>query len=182
MLNHRCPLSPARDPARLADVFQDVSVRAFGWPVVLEMGPELKKKLGAAVLEAEHGFVLKKGMKDLEEYEPIELRWVDGAAEVKRARDLRGTTIARQVRLPKRVEGVLEGGARLRGVRIEEGYVKMPELGGRYEVEQRFVLATRFHLGMGDDPSKYEGYEVGTVPRATPEYEKWAASVLELVP
>lgn len=186
-LNNRCPLSPARDAARLADIFQDVSVRALGWPVTLEMGPTLKKKLGSSVLEAEHGFVLKKGAKELEEYEPVELRWVvaggmPGEVEVRRARDLRGSTIARQVRVAKRVEGVLEAGARLRAVRIEEGYVKMAELGGRYDVEQRFVLATRFHLGIADDPLLYEGYDVGTVPRATPEYEKWAMTVLSAVP
>jgi hypothetical protein len=105
-----------------------------------------------------------------------------GGVEVRRARDLRGGTIARQVRVAKRVEGVLEGGARLRGVRIEEGYVKLAELGGRYDVEQRFVLATRFHLALSDDPARYEGYEAGTVPRATPEYEKWALTVLESVP
>jgi hypothetical protein len=159
-----------------------VSVHALGWPVVLEMGPELRKKLGTATLEAEHGFVLKKGTKDLEEYEPVELRLVRGKVEVRRARDLRGPAIAGHVRVPKRVETVLEEGARLRGVRIEEGYVKLAELGGRYDVEQRFVLATRFHLGMADDASLYDGYSLSTVPRATPEYEKWARAVLDLVP
>ncbi len=180
--NSRCPLSPARDPDALAAVFQDVSVRALGWPVALEMGAALKKKLGASSLEAEHGFVLKKGAKELEEYAPVELRWASGEVEVRHAQDLRGGSIARQVRVGKRVEGVLEGGARLRGVRIEEGYVKVAELGGRYEVEQRFVLATRFHLGIQDDPAKYEGYEVGTVPKPSPEYEKWIANVLESLP
>jgi hypothetical protein len=183
-LNKWCPLSPARDPSALAAVFQDVSVRAFGWPLALEMTPSLKKKLGASVLEAEHGFVLRKGQGDFEEYGAVELRWPPGAQEpeVRRAAELRGGTIAQKVRVSRKVETVLQEGVRLRGVRIEEGYVKMPELGGRYEVEQRFVLATRFHLGLQDDAAKYEGYEVGTVPKATPEYEKWAKTVLDSVP
>jgi hypothetical protein len=181
-LAKRCPLSPARDPAKLAAIFKDVSVRALGWSVVLEMGQDLQKKLGAGVLEAEHGFVLKKGQDDLEAHEPIELRALSsGEVEVRRAHELRGTSIARFVRVPARVQKVLEGGARLRGVRIEEGYVKLAELGGRYEVEQRFVLSTRFHLGIADDPTKYDGYRVVTVPHATPEYEKWAETVLETV-
>ena len=158
-----------------------MSVRALGWPLVLEMTPELKRSVGNAALEAEHGFVLKKGLA-LEEHEPIELRWAAGEVEVRRVRDLKAGGIARQVRLPKRVQGVLEGGARLRGVRLEEGYVRMAELGGRYEVEQRFVLATRFHLGLEDDAARYEGHEPGTVPSATPEWERWAKLVLEEVP
>lgn len=180
-LNLHCPLSPARDPEALADVFQDVSVRALGWPVTLEMGAALRKKLGASVLEAEHGFVLKKSVKELEEYAQIELRW-GKEVEVLRAPDPRAPSIAMKVRVPKKVETLLQEGVRLRGVRIEEGYVKMPELGGRYEVEQRFVLATRFNLGLAEDPGNYEGYEVGTAPRATSEYEKWARNVLDSVP
>jgi hypothetical protein len=184
-LARRCPLAPARDPARLAAIFRDVSVRALGWPVVLEMKPELEKALGASVLEAEHGFVLKKGQAPLAPHDPIELRATEGEEiAVRRALDAPGSrerSIARFVRLPARVRNVLESGVRLRGVRIEEGYVKLAELGGRYEVEQRFVLSTRFHLGVGDDPSPYENYRVVTVPRATPEYERWAEAVLETV-
>jgi hypothetical protein len=178
----RCPLSPGRDPAKLAAIFKDLSARALGWPVVLEMQPALKKRLGSAALEAEHGFVAKKGAAALGEYENVELRWADNDVEVRRATELRGSSIARHVRLPKKVIAVLESGARVRGVRIEEGYVKLAELGGRYEVEQRFVLATRFHLGLADDATKYEGYDVVTVPRATPEYEQWAALILDEVP
>lgn len=186
-LARRCPLSPARDPHALAAIFKDVSVRALGWPVVLEMTPPLEKKLGAAVLEAEHGFVLKKGQPELAPHEPVELRALpSGEVEVRRAEETptppsRERSIARFVRLPARVEKVLGEGFRLRGVRIEEGYVKLPELDGRYEVEQRFVLSTRFHLGIADDPVKYEGYRVVTVPRPTPEYESWARAVLEEV-
>jgi len=181
VLARRCPLAPARDAQKFASIFQDVSVRALGWPLVLEMGPELEKKLGTASLEAEHGFVLRKGAKGPEQHEPVELRWTGGEVEVRRAHELKGGTIAQKVRVTKRVQQALEEGARLRGVVIEEGYIRMPELGGRYEVEHRFVLATRFHLGMQDDPARYEGYKTGTVPRATPEYEKWAAHVLEQV-
>lgn len=179
----RCPLSPARDPAKLALAFEDVSVRALGWPLVLEVTPEVRARLGDAALEAEHGFVLKRGAGELEEHEPIELRLPrrdDARVEVRRVADLRTGSIAREVRVAKRVRDALADGARLRGVRIEGGFVRGPD--GRYEDEERFVLSTRFHLGPADDPRNYEGFRPGTVPRATDEYLAWVGAVIEAIP
>ena len=54
--------------------------------------------------------------------------------------------------------------------------------GGHYEVEQRFVLSPRAHLGAGDAPARFKGYALETHPRSTPEYEAWAERVSKALP
>ncbi|MCW8141899.1 MAG: hypothetical protein KIT58_23580, partial [Planctomycetota bacterium] len=67
-----------------------------------------------------------------------------------------------------------------RGVRLSEGFVRLE--GGHYEVEQRFVLSPRVHLGPADDPAAFKGYALETHPRATPEWEAWADRVARALP
>ena len=88
-----------------------------------------------------------------------------------------GPDVARFVRLSKRLLDLLERGIRLRGVRIEEGYTRLP--GGHYEVEHRFVVSTRLHLGPTDEPSAFQGYLLSTTPRNTEGYEAWTRRVME---
>lgn len=171
--NRRCPGSPARDPAAFAAAFQDVPVRDLDWPLVAELSPELRARLGEPALAAEHGFVLKKGQPDLDAHAPLELRAAGGGeVEVRRADAPGGGSIARQVRLPERVRAALREGTRLRGVRIEEAWVKLGE--DDYDREQRFVLSARVRLGPGDRTDLFRGWTLSTAPRATPEWNAWA--------
>jgi len=68
-------------------------------------------------------------------------------------------------------EGVL-----LRGVRVGESYVRRE--GGHYDLEQRFVLSARLHLGPADRPQVFRGYRLETVPRPTPQYEEWVNRII----
>jgi len=176
-----CPLSPARDPDRLAGAFADVPVRSLGWPLAAELDPRLRERLGEEGLEGEHGFVLKKGQPDMDAHAPLELRATRGGRlEVRPVHDAesrRRPSVGKHVRVPGGVEEVLREGVRLRGVRIEEGYVRLGE--GDYEVEQRFVLTPRVRLGPLDRVDHFEGYAMSTTPRPTPEYEAWVERVLE---
>lgn len=174
-----CPRSPARDPERIAAAFLDVPVRALGWPLVAELEDEVRRRLGARALEREHGFVLAKGAPELEAHAALELRMSGEEVEVHRA-GWREPALARGVQLPVSVRRVLADGILLRGVRMDEGYVRLK--GGHYELEQRLVLSTRVHLLPSDRPEAFRGYRLTTFPRATPEYEAWAQRVIDGLP
>lgn len=174
-----CPASPNRDAAAFAGAFEDVPVRALDWPLVAELGRDVERRLGKA-LEAEHGFVLEKGAPELPAHAQLALTHEGGAVAVRRADAPPGPSIARQVRAPAAVTNVLRDGVPLRGVRLSEGFVRLE--GGHYEVEQRFVLSPRVHLGPADDPAAFKGYALETHPRATPEWEAWADRVARALP
>lgn len=176
-----CPGSPSRDPEAFARAFDDVEVRKLDWPLVAELAREVEKKLGKA-LEAEHGFVLKKGEPELLAHAQLELGYEREKVVVRRIFDgviVKGN-IAQHVRAPAAVVNVLKDGVPLRGVRLSEGFVRLE--GGHYEVEQRFVLSPRVHLGAADDPTAFKGYALETHPRATPEYDAWADRVSGALP
>lgn len=176
-----CPGSPSRDPEAFARAFDDVEVRRLDWPLVAELAREVERKLGKA-LEGEHGFVLKKGEPELLAHAQVELGYEREKVVVRRIFDgVTGkVTIAQHVRVPAAVVNVLKDGVPLRGVRLSEGFVRLE--GGHYEVEQRFVLSPRVHLGPTDDPTTFKGYALETHPRATPEYEAWVDRVAGALP
>lgn len=174
-----CPGAPTRDPEAFARAFDDVEVRALDWPLVAELSREVERRLGKA-LEAEHGFVLKKGEPELLAHAQVELGFERDKVVVRRLESAGKGSIAQQVRAPAAVVNVLKEGIPLRGVRLSEGFVRLE--GGHYEVEQRFVLSPRVHLGPTDDPSAFKGYALETHPRATPQYEAWADRVSGALP
>jgi hypothetical protein len=173
-----CPGSPGRDPEGFARAFEDVSVRSLDWPLVAHLSREVEKKLGKS-LEAEHGFVLRKGEPELEAHAQVELSLEKGDIVVRRVGQ-GGPSIAQHVRVPAAIQRALEDGVTLRGVRLSEGFVRLE--GGHYEVEQRFVLSPRAHLGPADAPERFKGYALETHPRSTPEYEAWAERVARALP
>jgi hypothetical protein len=187
----RCPASPGRDPAAFAAAFVDVPVRALDWPLVAALARDVERRLGKA-LEAAHGFVLRKGEPELPAHAQVLLGVVEGKVTVRRLqpdqhpdqgpdrRDDPGASIAQHVRVPAAVVRVLEAGVPLRGVRLSEGFVRLE--GGHYEVEQKFVLSPRVHLGPADDPAGFHGYTLETHPRATPGWEAWADRVAAALP
>lgn len=181
--NARCPISPGSDPGGYAAAFKDVRVRDLDWPLLAELSPALKERLGKAALAAEYGFVLKKGQPDLDAHAPLELRLKDGEVEVRPAtpEGLRGGNIARQVRVGREVVAALrEGGTRLRGVRIEEAWVKLGA--DEFDREQRFVLSTRVRLDPTERTELFQGWTLSTAPRATAEWSAWADRVCEDLP
>ncbi|MCA8920675.1 MAG: hypothetical protein KDD82_02630 [Planctomycetes bacterium] len=180
--NRFCPISPARDPARMAQCFGEVDVRELGWTLSAELAPSLVKTLGTALTD-EHGFVLKKGLGELERHAVIELR------ELKRGTSIRladadakpSGELAQQLRIPAAVQKVLASGSRLRATRVGEDYVRLK--GGHYEVEQRFVIQRRVKLEPGQRAQDFAlGYTLSTTPRKTPEYEAWAKQLAESLP
>ncbi len=178
----RCPRSPARDPDRLAAAFPEVPVRALAWPLVAALDPEVRRRIGAKALEKEHGFVLREDLEELEAHVTLELS-ASGEAPEDVTIGLAGQDappVGQDVRLPVAVRRVLAEGVRLRAVRMDEAYVRRP--GGHYEVEQRFVLSTRFPLLPTDRPETFRGYRLTTHPRATPEYAAWVDRVVEGLP
>ncbi len=178
-----CPASPNRDPEGFAAAFQDVPVRELDWPLVAELSREVERRLGKA-LEAEHGLVLKKGEPELAAHAQLALALEGGQVAVRRLDPAGGRgsdgTIAQHVRVPAAVQNALKDGVPLRAVRLSEGFVRLE--GGHYEVEQRFVLSPRVHLGPADDPATFKGYTLETHPRATPEWEAWADRVSRALP
>ncbi len=175
-----CPASPLSDPVAFASAFQDVSVRSLDWPLVAELPPQVEKRLGKA-LEAEHGFVLRKGEPALDPHAQLELRLVNDEVVVRRPGAPPKETIGTRVRVPIAVRRALEKDvAVLRAVRIHEGFVRLE--GGHYEVEQLFVLSARVHLGPADRPQELAGWALRTHPRATPEWEAWADRVAAGLP
>lgn len=176
----RCPASPARDPQAFAAAFEEVTVRSLGWPLVAEQTRELTKLLGTKALEAEHAFVLKKGLPDLETHEALELSMLRGKPAIRKAGE-RGTgSLASEMRLPVAVKRVLEAGYMLRAVRMQEAYAR--RAGGHYELEQRFVISKRVHLLAGDRAKLFKGYTLTTHPRSTPEYTAWIERVVVALP
>ena len=180
--NARCPISPGRDPAAFAAAFKDVRVRDLEWPLLAELSPPVKERLGPEALAAEYGFVLKKGQPDLDAHAPLELRLKDGQVEVRTAtpEGMREPSIARQVRVGPEVVAVLREGTRLRGVRIEEAWVKLGE--DEFDREQRFVLSTRVRLGPTERVELFQGWTLSTAPRATAGWSAWADRVCEDLP
>lgn len=181
--NLRCPASPGRDPAAFAEAFADVRVRELDWPLVAELPAAVKEQLGEAALTGEHGFVLKKGQPDLDAHAPLELRaGPAGEVEVRPAsvEGIRSPAIARQVRVPDGVAALLRGGLRLRGVRIEEAWVKLGE--DDYDREQRFVLSARVRLNPAERVELFQGWELSTAPRASAEWTAWADRVCDNLP
>lgn len=175
-----CPRTPFVDPDAFASAFEDVAVRSLGWPLVAELGKDLERRLGAKALEAEHGFVLRKGEPPLDAHAQVELRWHAGRVVVRRPGEPGRASIAAELRLSPAVTKVLEQGVLLRGVRLGEGFMRLE--GGHYEVEQRFVLSTRIHLGSVDRPEEFTGYALRTHPRQTPEWTAWADRVSGAMP
>lgn len=178
-----CPASPNRHPERFAAAFADVAVRELDWPLVAELARDVERRLGKA-LEAEHGFVLKKGEPELAAHAQLALGLEDGQVTVRRLDPVGGRagdgSVAQHVRVPAAVLNVLRDGVPLRAVRLSEGFVRLE--GGHYEVEQRFVLSPRVHLGPADEPGAFKGYTLETHPRATPEWEAWADRVSGALP
>ena len=165
----RCPISPARDPARFAAAFAEVGVTELDWPLVAELSPDVARRIGAKALEQEHGFSLEKGEQELEDHAALELASVDGEVQVRRAGQQ--GAFGRDLRIPIAVRRVLDEGVLLRAVRIDEGYVRRK--GGHYDLEQRFVLSARVRFLPTDEPERFQGYVLTTHPRATPEYAAW---------
>lgn len=181
--NLRCPASPGRDPAAFAAAFEDVRVRELEWPLVAELPAEVRARLGDEALTGEHGFVLAKGQPDLDAHAPLELRaGPEGQVEVRPVspEGLRNPSIARQVRVAPGVAAVLRQGLRLRGVRIEEAWVKLGE--DDFDREQRFVLSARVRLGVLERVELFQGWELSTAPRATAEWSAWADRVCDNLP
>jgi len=180
--NRFCPISPARDPHAMARVFQPLDVRELGWTLSAELDPRLLKTLGSALTD-EHGFVLKKGLGELERHAVLELR------DLKRGTTIRladpeakpSGELAQQLRIPAAVKKVLASGARLRATRVGEDYVRLK--GGHYEVEQRFVIQRRVKLEPGERAQDFAlGYTLGTNPRKTGPYEAWVQRISEALP
>jgi hypothetical protein len=176
----RCPVSPARDAEGFAAAFEELPVRALGWPLVAEMTPALRKRIGAKALEAEHGFVLRRGVGDLDPHESIELCLLRGEPAIRKPGQTGGTSLAAEVIIPAAVRRVLDAGVLVRGVRMQEAYARRK--GGHYELEQRFLISTRVHLLAGDRATIFEGYTLTTHPRSTPEYAAWIERVAEALP
>ncbi|MGE0709010.1 MAG: hypothetical protein AB7N76_23370 [Planctomycetota bacterium] len=171
----QCPASPAAAPEALAAAFADVSVRALGWPLVAELDEPLRARLGEA-LTAEQAFVLRKG-EAVEEHAQLELRWRKAGAWLA---DLAGdgkSKLGTGLVLAPAIEELLAEGIRLRGVRVGEAYTRRE--GGHYELEQRFVIQSRVHLGPADRPAAFQGYRLETFPRPTPQYDAWVERVAE---
>lgn len=173
----RCPAAPGGEPERVAASFPAINVRSLGWPLVAELNADLRKKIGAKVLEKEHGFVLIKGQPDLEAHAPLQLDLdSQGEPRIRRVGE-RGDSIGTELSLPVAARRVLEAGVGLRAIRVEEAYVR--RTGGHYELEQRFVISTRVHLLPTDRPDQFDGYSLTTFPRATPEYSAWIERIAE---
>ncbi|RMG11448.1 MAG: hypothetical protein D6731_15625 [Planctomycetota bacterium] len=175
----RCPRSPARDPAAFAAAFVDAPVRSLEWPLVAEATSALRKALGAKAVEAEHGFVPRDEDMAFGLHDSLELTWERGSIAVRRAGE-RGSSLAREVRVPRSVERVLRDGHLLRAVRMQEGYARRK--GGHYVLEHRFLLSTRLHLLPGDRPARFRGYRLTTYPRATAGYAAWVERVVGGMP
>ena len=172
--NALCPVSPAADPLGFAAKFTPVTVRELGWQLAADLEPELRERLGDA-LSAEQGFVLPRG-ETLEEHATFELRRKRGKV-VLVLLDGDDTPVGTKLALDERIEALVHEGVLLRAIRVGESYVRRE--GGHYDLEQRFVLSARLHLGPADRPQVFRGYRLETVPRATPQYDAWVARLVE---
>ncbi|MEZ6187592.1 MAG: hypothetical protein R3F62_21605 [Planctomycetota bacterium] len=180
--NRLCPVSPARDPERMAATFEPVDVRVLGWSLSAELAPEHVKTLGTALTD-EHGFVKKKKVPELDRHAQLELRDLETGTTVRLTgpEPVYTRELAKLLRIPAAVRKVLATGARLRATRVGEDYLRLK--GGHYEVEQRFVIQRRVKLEATQSALDFaQGYTLHTTPKKTGAYESWVKRISETLP